>query len=268
MFFHSNIKFLRKRLGRTQDDVALSLNMKRSTLSGYENLIAQPALETLIVFSKYFNIAIDTLLKTDLKSLPESQIRQLERGSDIFVKGTSLRILTTTVGTDNEENIELVSHKAKAGYTSGFADPEYISILPAFRLPFLSKQKKYRTFQISGDSMLPIPDGSWVTGVFVQDWSAIRDKDAYIILTLDEGIVFKVVENRIKEDGKLVLHSLNPQFKPYDLPVKDLREVWQFVHYISSDLPSNDQRETTVLAQTVKQLREEVRAIQTKLELT
>ena len=37
MFFRTNIKFLRKRTGRTQDDVSAALGMKRSTLSGYEN---------------------------------------------------------------------------------------------------------------------------------------------------------------------------------------------------------------------------------------
>lgn len=254
-------------MGRTQDDIAFALKIKRSTLSGYENSVAQPGLETIIAFSNYFNIAIDTLLKVDLSKLPESQLNQLEKGFDVFIRGSSLRVLATTVGNDNDENIELVSQKAKAGYTSGFADPEYISVLPAFRLPFLSKQKKYRTFQIDGDSMLPIPDGSWVTGVFVQDWSTVRDKDAYIILTIEEGVVFKVAENKIKEDGKLVLHSLNPMYKPYDIPVKDIREIWQFVHYISSDLPSNNQSDTTRLAQTVQKLREEVRAIQTRLEL-
>ncbi|NLN31049.1 MAG: helix-turn-helix transcriptional regulator, partial [Bacteroidales bacterium] len=33
MYFSSNIKFLRKRKGRTQEDVAAALNLKRSTLS-------------------------------------------------------------------------------------------------------------------------------------------------------------------------------------------------------------------------------------------
>jgi len=67
-----------------------------------------------------------------------------------------------------------------------------------------------------------------VTGVFSQDWNTIRDRDACIILTTDEGVVFKVVENRIKSDGKLILHSLNLLYEPYDMPVADIREVWQF----------------------------------------
>ena len=37
MYFNSNIKLMRKRRGRTQNEVASTLNMKRPTLSGYEN---------------------------------------------------------------------------------------------------------------------------------------------------------------------------------------------------------------------------------------
>jgi transcriptional regulator with XRE-family HTH domain len=58
MYFTSNIKFLRKRRGRTQDDVAVALNLKRSTLSGYENGVAQPGIDTLVSFSGYFNMSI------------------------------------------------------------------------------------------------------------------------------------------------------------------------------------------------------------------
>ena len=259
MYFSSNIKFLRRRRERTQEDVSAALVMKRSTLNNYENAISQPGMETLVAFSNYYNIAIDTLIRVDLPSLPESQIRQLERGYDVHLKGTKLRVLVTTVGNDNEENIELVSEKAKAGYATGFADPEYISILPTFRLPFPLKTKKVQDIPGHGDSMLPIPHGSWVTGVFMQDWSTIRDKDACIILTSDEGIVFKVIENRIREAGKLTLHSLNPMYDPYDIPVKDIREIWQFVNYISGELPENQISSGVELIREVKELRKECR---------
>ena len=169
MYFTSNIKILRKRKGRTQDEVAFTLKLKRSTLSGYENGVAQPGIEVLIAFSGYFNISIDTLLKVDMSKLSESQLGELERGYDAYVKGSNLRVLTTSVNSDKRENIELVPEKAKAGYTTGYADPEYIGELPVFTLPFLSDKRKYRTFQLKGDSMLPIPDGSWVTGEFLQD---------------------------------------------------------------------------------------------------
>ena len=237
MYFASNIKFLRKRRGRTQDEVAYNLNLKRSTLSGYENSIAQPGIEILISFSGYFNVSIDTLLKIDISRLSESQLGELERGYDAYIKGSNLRVLTTTVGKDNSENIELVTEKAKAGYTTGYADPEYIGDLPVFRLPFLSDRRKYRTFQLKGDSMLPIPDGSWVTGEFLQDWMNIISGNAYIVFTLDDGIVFKVVENNIGKDGKLILYSLNPIYEPYEVHVSEVKEIWKFVNYISSEIP-------------------------------
>ena len=179
---------------------------------------------------------------------------------------TNIRVLASTVDPQNDENIELVSEKAKAGYKSGFADPDYIKILPTFQLPFLSRQKKYRTFQISGDSMLPIQDGSYVTGEYILDWNNIRDGTPYIILTLDDGVVFKVAENKINQDKKLTLHSLNSLYEPYDLEIQDVKEVWKFVNYISSDMPEPNQ-EKQDLVDTVKQLRKEVKEIQMKLNI-
>jgi len=237
MYFASNIKFLRKRRGRTQDDVAVALNLKRSTLSGYENGVAQPGIEILVSFSKYFNLSIDTMLKIDIPALSESQLGELERGYDAYIKGSNLRVLATTVNPDNQENIELVPEKAKAGYTTGYADPEFIGELPRFRLPFLSEKRKYRTFQLKGDSMLPIPDGSWVTGEFVQDWHEIISGKAYVIFTINDGIVFKIVENNLAEGGKLVLYSLNPVYEPYEVHINEVREIWKFVNYISNELP-------------------------------
>jgi transcriptional regulator with XRE-family HTH domain len=237
MYFASNIKFLRKRRGRTQDDVASALQMKRPTLSGYENGVAQPGIETLVAFSGYFNISLDTMIRIDLTRLSESQLGELERGYDAYIRGSNIRVLATTVTPDNRENIELVNEKARAGYTTGYADPEFIGDLPLFNLPFLSRDRKYRTFQLKGDSMLPIPDKSWVTGEFMQDWHDIKSGKAYIILTVSDGIVFKVVESDIEKSGRLILYSLNPLYEPYEVHINDVREIWKFIHYISDELP-------------------------------
>lgn len=237
MHFAKNIKFLRRRIGRTQDDVANALGLKRSTLSGYENSVAEPGIGILVSFSKYFSIAVDTLIKVELENLSESQMGQLERGFDAYLGGSNIRILATTVDRDNNENIELVPEKAKAGYMTGYADPEFISELPVFNLPFLSANLKYRAFQLRGDSMLPIPDGAFVTAEYVQDWFGISDGHAYIIFTMDDGIMFKIAENRIRGEGKLILYSLNPVYEPYSVRISEVREVWKFVNYISSELP-------------------------------
>jgi len=264
MYFSKNIKFLRKRRNRTQDELAFALKMKRPTLSGYENGVAEPGITALTALSKYFGIAVDTLIKIDLEQLSESQLYELEKGQDVYLTGGKLRVLATTVNQENEENIELVPEKAKAGYTSGFADPEFISELPVFQLPFLSRNKKYRTFQLSGDSMLPIPDKSWVTGEFLQDWTQIISGQAYIILTIDEGIVFKIVENQIKEGNKIIMYSLNPLYAPFEIHVNEIKEVWRFVNYICSEIPEPS-ISTDNIMRTVAGLKNEMNAIKIKL---
>jgi transcriptional regulator with XRE-family HTH domain len=264
MYFNSNIKFLRKRKGRTQDDVAVALNLKRSTLSGYENGVAQPGIEILVSFSRYFNMSIDTLVKIDISKLSESQLGELERGYDAYIKGSNLRVLTTTVSPGNVENIEMVPEKAKAGYATGYTDPEFIEELPRFRFPFLSEKRKYRAFQLKGDSMYPIPDGSWVTGEFVQDWHEIISGKAYVVFTINDGIVFKIVENNLITEGKLVLYSLNPIYKPYEVHVNEVKEIWKFVNYISSELPEPVLPEKQLI-QTVALMKNDLERIKAKI---
>ncbi len=264
MDFASNIKFLRKRKKRTQDEVAVALGMKRSTLSGYENEVAMPGISALLLFSKYYNISVDTMLKVDLSKLTQQQLYMLENGEDVYLKGAKIRILATTVDESNHENIELVPEKAKAGYTQGFYDPEFISELPKFQLPFLSKDKKYRTFQIKGDSMLPIPDKAWVTGEFVQDWLSVKDGEAYIILTLDDGIVFKLVENKLRRYGKLKLISINTEYDAYEIPISEVKEIWRFVHFISEELPEGI-NSNEMISKSLKSIQSDIKHIRKKI---
>ncbi|MFN3555659.1 MAG: XRE family transcriptional regulator [Bacteroidales bacterium] len=264
LHFATNLKLLRKRRKRTQDEVAFSTAIKRPTLSGYENSGVLPSIENLLALSDYFGVSADTLLRVDLGQLSEFQLSQLERGGDVYVRGSNIRVLATTVDKNNRENIELVPEKAKAGYTNGFADPEYIRELPRFQLPFLSPNKKYRSFQVSGDSMLPIPDKAWITGEFVQDWSLVVSGQPYIILTLNDGIVFKIVENQIQERGVLRLYSLNSMYAPYDVHVADVREVWRFRHFISEEIPAEGSSQQN-LARMVMELKRDVEQLREKM---
>ncbi|WP_167615819.1 XRE family transcriptional regulator [Maribellus sediminis] len=235
--FNNNIKLLRSRKKRTQNEVALALNLKRTTINALENSISQPTVPQLQAYSKYFGIAIDTLINIDLSRLSEMQFTDLQNGFDVFIRGTNLRVIATTVDPQNNDNIEFVNEKAQAGYVTSFADPEYIGKLPVFQLPFLSKEKKYRAFTISGDSMLPIPSGSVVIGEFVQDFMEAKNGQACIVVTRDEGIVFKLVENNIDEKRSLKLISLNSEYEPYEIAVTEIKEIWKFVCYLNTEIP-------------------------------
>ncbi len=239
IFLGSNIKFLRNQKNKSQEELSDALAMSRAKLNSYENGIrSNMPNEDLVAVAEYFKISIDALLKHDLSKIGEFKLKQLQAGNDVFITGSKLRILATTVDSNNVENIEVVPIKAKAGYALGFFDPAYIESLPKFQLPVItSSERKYRMFQIEGDSMLPIPDKSYVLAEYLENWNDIKDEYAYIILTKNNGIVFKLAFNQIKKKRSLTLRSLNPQYKDYEVNISEVQEVWKFVSYISNQIP-------------------------------
>lgn len=257
MAIGNNLKLLRKRKGFSQEEVAKSLNLTRSSYSGYENGVADPSLETIISFSNFFKVSIDELLKSDFSKIKESDWSRLENGINVDLKGHKLRVLTSLVNTENEELIEMIPVKASAGYAAGYADPDYLKVLPTFNLPFLSKDRKYRSFPIKGDSMPPVVEGSYVVGEFVQNWMSIRNNTPCVVITKDDGIVFKIVHNLMSTKQSFQLCSTNPFYQPYEVHVNKIIEIWKFVNYISPELPEI-RLDDNELSQSIKSLQKDV----------
>ena len=253
-----NLKLLRKRRQLSQEEIASELGLTRSSYSGYENGVAEPNLENLIKFSEYFNISLDKLIKRNLGKISENEWSKIDKGIDVDVDGKSLRVIALTVDNDDNDNIELVSKKARAGYTTGFSDPEFISVLPTFNLPFLKRDRKYRTFPIKGDSMPPVSDGSYVVAEYVENWNSVKDGFPHIVVTIDDGVVFKNVYKRLDDNQSFQLCSTNHLFSPYEVHANDIVEIWKFVNYISSDMPSTSFKESD-LTQAILDLQTDVK---------
>src|SRR5204863_1338996 len=124
---NENIRYVRKQLNLTQDQFAQKLDIKRSLVGAYEEGRAEPRLELLQKMAAMAGISVDLLIGRDLSQLKDYEKKSL----------TSKEVLVVTVDQDNRNNIELVPHKAAAGYLNGYADPEYIKELPRFKLPIL-----------------------------------------------------------------------------------------------------------------------------------
>ena len=226
MTLNTNIKLLRKQKSLTQEIMASAIGISRSKLAGYESSV-NPPLDTLVKISDTLGVSVDILLREDLSSYSEYKLRELLE-TDQFLRGRKLRVLATTVDEQGRELIEVVSQRAKASYLAGFADPEYISELPRFALPFLPTDKKHRVFQVDGDSMLPIPDGAWIVCEYVDDWLAVKDGERYVIVTEQDGVTFKLAYNRIQSEQKLLLCSANPIYPPFEVEIEQVREIWKY----------------------------------------
>ena len=235
-FIHTNIKFLRKQKGWTQEQLATELDIKRSLIGSYEEGRAKPNYEVLAEIAKIFKHTIDNLITRDLRLTERVPLFSEEQ---MDISGKNLRVLAITVDKAENENIEMVPVKAAAGYLNGYADPTFIKELNRFRLPFLPVGT-YRAFEIKGDSMLPIQPGSVVIGEYVDNWKSIKDGLTYIVLSKHDGIVYKRLFNQVEENGTLILRSDNTAYPAYPIKIDEVLEVWKAVLHIGHLNKGND----------------------------
>ena len=219
--FAELLRHYRKQKGVTQAVLAEALGLNRPVIGAYEEGRAEPKLEVLRNMAQYFGITVDELTSGEAPAIaPAGELRVLP----IVVDSSS-----------NSERVPLVPVKAAAGYLSGFQDPEFIEQLATFEMPFkeLARERTYRMFQIEGDSMLPVPSGSYIISNFVEGLNHVKDGETYIVVSESEGIVFKRV---FKEGTSLNLVSDNPVFEPYAIPMSDVREIWKATGFVSFGL--------------------------------
>ncbi len=255
IFFGSNLKFLRDRQKLIQEELAAKLGLTRVKVNALENgHTKSPLPEDYINVSNFFRISIDSLMRVDLSKLGELKLRELQAGNDVYIKGGNLRVLAITVDKSNNENVEYVPVKAKAGYMAGYNDPEYLATLPKFSIPNLPKQGTFRIFPITGNSMLPIPDGSNIIASYMQDWKRLKpETPCIVILGGQQDFVFKMIT--IQHDGTALLKSLNPEFAPYIVPVDEIRELWKFHSYISTSIPSEPNTDMGYITKTLAEIK-------------
>jgi len=242
-----NLKYLRKLRGWTQEEFATRLGIKRSLLGAYEEERAEPRIEVLETVSEIFKLTLDELLLKDLGDTKGSYLAK--RRAQKMAAGTS--------------EIQFVPVKAAAGYLAGFADPEFIDELNTFTLPMLAPGS-YRAFEIVGDSMLPTPSGSVIVAEKVDDPEDLKNNQTYIIISRNEGIVYKRVMRNTKNRNKLTLVSDNTSYQPYLVNLTDVLEVWKATMVISK---ANIQQRWDVnqLASLVSNLQEQVSNLKNKM---
>lgn len=215
-----NIRYLRKKHRISQQELADQLDTARTTLGDYERGNTEPSVETLIRLAEIFEVSIDDLLKTDLNHQDYE-----------IVRSKHVRVLAISVDKDNEGNIELVDTKAEAGYLESYQDPEYIRDLPRIGFPSIPTGT-FRGFEISGDSMLPIEPGTIIISEYVEDFSSVKDDRTYIIVSKNEGLVYKRVK-KLQDENQLLLISDNPYYQPYTIDFEEIAEIWQYYAHLS-----------------------------------
>ena len=251
-----NIRHLRKLKGLTQETLAENLKVSRSRIGSYEESRSAPTIEFLIQLSDFFRLPIDILLRNDLTKSKDASFIEIGKQRVLF---------PITVDVDNDDLIEIVPAKASAGYLNGYDDPEYIEQLQKIKLPFLPTGK-HRAFPIKGDSMLPMKDGAFVIGRFIEDRNEIKTGRTYVLVTLNDGMVYKRVMNNIDFNGSLLLMSDNKTYNDYSVPIDEVLEIWEFTCSINTQEYTEEELKISSILSMFNELGVELKALEKVLE--
>ena len=254
-FIASNIRHLREQKKQTQEYFANELNISRERVASYEQGRSSPPVELLVALSDYFGLPIDVLIKNDLSRAQDTS----------FIKLGNHRILfPIQVNEANEDMVEIVSDDASAGYLRGYSDPEYIESLNSLKLPFLPTGK-HRAFPIKGDSMLPVKSGSFIIARYLEDIRQLNSGSTYIVLTYNDGLVYKRVYDKIEEHQCLLMVSDNQKYDPYYVPVNEILELWEFTCHINLEEYDEQEINTESIARMLTNIGVQLESIRKKV---
>ncbi len=244
-----NLKYLRKLRGWTQEEFSNKLGIKRSLIGAYEEERADPRLEVLEIIADIFKLTLDELLLQDLSNT----------GNSYLAKRRQQKMMTA------ERNlIHFVPVKAAAGYLAGYADSEFIDELNTFTLPMLAGGQ-YRAFEIIGDSMMPTPSGSIIVGEKIDNNpDEIKSNQPYIVVSRNEGIVYKRIVKNNRQKNKFTLVSDNPQYQPYQVNAEDIVELWH-AQMVLSKVSQQQRWDVDSLANMVNNLQSQVSSMKKKM---
>jgi transcriptional regulator with XRE-family HTH domain len=249
--FSENIKLLRTQMGISQQKLADDLIITRVRFAKYEEGKSEPPFDILKSISKYFHVSIDILINVDLQKIPLDSLLKIE---------DNRLLLPIVIDKSGRDYIEILPYKAKAGYLTGYSDPEFIEKLQQMHLPFLTKGK-FRAFPIEGDSMPPHNDKSFIVGKYIEKLADITDGRTYVVLSRNDGIVYKRIYRKPKRETIFMFHSDNVVYKPYEVKASDILEVWEHVCSFCTQEFQPDDVSVVNVKDMFQQLRLEISAL-------
>ena len=247
-----NMRHLRGQQKYAQQKIADDLLITRGRYAKYEDGSSEPPIEILIRLSKYYRISIDLLVGLDLSKYTLEKMMKLP---------DNRTILPITVDEKGENKIEIIPEKAQMGYLQGYSDPEYIEKLQTISLPFL-RNGKFRAFPANGDSMPPFKNGTFIVGKYVENVDDLKQGKTYIFITRNEGVVYKRFEKKTARN--ISVSSDNPLYKPYDIKLPDLVEIWEYACSINTSEFENETLDMMTVKEMFLSLKKEIDLIKKK----
>ena len=110
--------------------------------------------------------------------------------------------------------------------------------------------------------MPPHKEGSFIVGKYVEKLGDVMDGKTYILLTKNDGIVYK----RLNKNGRnLTLQSDNRVYRPYEVKASEILEIWEYACSIATKEFLPDDLGTENVKDMFRELRKEILDMKEKI---
>jgi hypothetical protein len=109
--------------------------------------------------------------------------------------------------------------------------------------------------------MLPVKDGAFVVAKFVEDVNDIKNGKTYIVLTKDDGLVYKRIYLTEDDSNDLLLSSDNKAYKPYLVSKEGILELWEFTCCINTQEYNEKELKLSSIMTMFQELKVELEAV-------
>jgi len=221
--FAQNLKWLRKKNHKSQNDIALIVDKRPTAISSWENNLSEPSFEDLFKISDYFGIKMGDFLDSNLDEEQTPVKSDIETVLSLHGNKSNIKF-----------NVYDFESKAAAGEALFLMEEDKFNKEPNLQLPYLGPGTHIRV-PIGGDSMhSTLKDGDKAVATLINEKSEIRQGYIYIILDKQEGIVCKRIY--LDDEYTLTFVSDNEIYTPYKRHWSDIISIFRVREIHSTDL--------------------------------
>ena len=99
-------------------------------------------------------------------------------------------------------------------------------------------------------------NGTFIVGKYVENVSDLKNNQTYTCITLNEGVVYKRFEK--KTSRNITVSSDNPLYKPYDIKLSELVEIWEYACSINTSEFENETLDMMTVKDMFLSLKKEI----------
>lgn len=229
--FGKNIKKIRSVHGLSQQQFAELFDLKRATLGAYEEDRSNPKIDTALKIANHFSIGLEELLTKDLT------VNRLLHFNEAITTGANAADCAPFAG------IPCVTEENKSRFIAGFTNANSVSSLqlPTVCLPETAADAKlaYMVDDLTMSGTGGFLPKDVVIGSLVATNEMANANGQLVLVLTDTHIYFR----QLIFQGEMVVLKANHQaVEPIALATKEIKALWQVVHYFRHTLPVADNK--------------------------